>query len=89
MTEEIKLRIRGRAGTSELPLHILNELTNPYEEPDESFLEELLRLYKKAKETKTIQEFGGGGLLDLFILPNGVLYLGHPVMCLDLVIEEV
>jgi len=88
MKEEIKFRIRGRTGYAELPLHVLNELVNPYEESDESFLEEVLRLHKLAKETETIQEFGGGGLLDLFILPNGVLYLGRSVMCLDMVIEE-
>ncbi len=86
--EQIKFRIRGRNGYAELPLHIINELVNPFNETDKHFLEEILRLHKLAKDTKTIQEFGGGGLLDLFILPNGVLYLGKSVMCLDLTYEE-
>jgi len=85
---EVKFRIRGRTGYKEFPLNILNELVNPYEESDEEFLKAILELHKIAKTTKTIQEFGGGGLLDLFILPNGVLYLGHSVMCLDITYEE-
>jgi len=84
---ETKFRIRGCTSYAEFPLHTLNELVNPYEESDEEFLEEIKRLHKLAKETATIQEFGGGGLLDLFILPNGVLYLGHSVLCLDLTEE--
>ena len=87
--KKIGFRIRGRTGYKELPISIVNELVNPYEQSDEEFLQEILELHETAKDTQTVQEFGGGGILDLFVFPNGILYLGHRVICLDLVVQEI
>lgn len=80
------MKFRIRSSTNQfLSIGVLKNLVDAYEKSDEEFLEIVKKLVELAKKEGGIEEFGGGGILDLFVLPNGVIYVGHSVMCLDLV----
>ena len=83
MTTIWKFRIRN-SNDVYLSISELNKLVNPFVESDDKFLQTLKELILKAKTTQTVQEFGGGGLLELYVLPNGVIDVTHSVMCLEL-----
>jgi hypothetical protein len=45
----------------------INKLVNGYQVPDEKFEQEIKELVKRAKETKTTQNFGGGELAIVLV----------------------